>query len=276
MDTTVDLNRELTAEERRAMFSILWMSCKMGKLEHGKIVSVAGQFLVAPKTVSRVWKHILSVMGAHLTNELMFAVELFDSKMLPLRMFPDHVFESGKKGSVGRKKAHDRQVLGELAANVPVLERGTIRNLATAINIPKSTVHRLVEEGLFRPHTSDIKPLLNQKQKEARLCFATSKIDVRSLSDNPENSWQYVGMFNEVHVDEKWFNETFETRRMFLVKDEPEPERKTRHKGRIPKIMFICPQARPRYDPDKKHAWDGKIALISIGNWVRQQRRSKY
>jgi hypothetical protein len=87
MDTTVDLNRELTAEERRAMFSILWMSCKMGKLEHGKIVSVAGQFLVAPKTVSRVWKHILSVMGAHLTNELMFAeLELFDSKMLPLKI----------------------------------------------------------------------------------------------------------------------------------------------------------------------------------------------
>jgi hypothetical protein len=84
-------------------------------------------------------------------------------------------------------------------------------------------------------------------------------------------------MFDEVHLDEKWFNKTFETRRYFLVKGgEKEPSRKVNHKKHIPKIMFIAAQARPRYDPSTKATWDKKLALIPIGNWIRQQRRSKY
>jgi hypothetical protein len=40
--------------------------------------------------------------------------------------------------------------------------------------------------------------------------------------------------------------------------------------------MFIAAQARPRYNPSTKTTWDGKLDLIPIGNWVCQQRRSKY
>jgi hypothetical protein len=144
METRVKGNKELSLNDRKAMFALLWVACKHGKIEHGKKVSVATQFQVAPKTVTRVWEHILSVMQAHLIKELMFEeLQQFDNWMLPLRMFPDHVFEAGKKGKVGRKKV-DREVLAEKTLNVPTQERGTIRNLASQFDVSKDTVHRMI------------------------------------------------------------------------------------------------------------------------------------
>ena len=129
---------------------MLWIGCKHGKCEHGQKVKLALEFSVAPRTVSRVWDTILSVMEAHLTNNLMFPeLEQFDSRMLPIRQFPDHVFDSLKKGVVGRKKTHDREVLAELALNVPVTERGTYRNLAAELKVSKNMVASLMKEGVI-------------------------------------------------------------------------------------------------------------------------------
>ena len=38
--------------------------------------------------------------------------------------------------------------------------------------------------------------------------------------------------------------------------------------------MFLCAQARPRYDPNTKKTWDGKIGIWPIGEWVEAQRSS--
>ena len=269
--------KELTLSDRRAIFSILYMTCKHGKVEHGKKVRVAEQFNVHPRTVNRVWAETCSVMEAHLINEMeLERLSLFDQRMLPIINFPDFVFDSAKKGNVGRKKVYDREVLGERLLNVPLNERGTYRNLASQLDISKDTAKSLVGEGVIRIHTSALKPFLTDKIKDARYLHATSKIDLGSLNVHEERAWQYKGMFNEVHVDEKWFDETFETRKYFLGKGEPEPLRQVTHKKHIPKIMFLAAQARPRYDPSTKSTWDGKISLIPIGNWVRQQRKSPY
>jgi hypothetical protein len=269
--------RELTLNDRKAIFSVLWIGCKNGKCEHGQKSDLAKDFQVAPRTISRVWESVLSVMQAHLINELLFdKLELFDSRMLPLREFPDHVFETLKRGTVGRKKKHCRKALAEKTLNVPMTERGTYRNLAAQLNVPKNVVSSMVKEGVLRVHQSHVKPLLNEKQKQARYAFAVSKIDLRSLTEDPDKAWQYEAMMDEVHVDEKWFDETFESRKFLLVNEEEDPIRKTRHKSHIPKIMFLSAQARPRRDPHTKHWWDGKIALIPIGHWVKAKKNSKY
>jgi hypothetical protein len=217
METRVKGKKELSLNDRKAIFALLWVACKHGKIEHGKKMSVAKQFQVAPKTVTRVWEQILSVMQAHLIKELMFEeLQQFDNCMLPLvGMFPDHVFEAGKKGKVGRKKA-DRRVLAEKTLNVPIQEKGTIRNLASQLDVSKDTVHRMIGEGVFRVHSNSIKPLLTEKAKEKGYTHCVDKIDPSSIN---KEEWQYVGMFDEVHVDEKWFDKTFETRKYLLLTD---------------------------------------------------------
>jgi hypothetical protein len=45
---------ELTLNNKKTMFDILWLSCKHGEIERGKKVTVAWSFQVAPRTVSRV------------------------------------------------------------------------------------------------------------------------------------------------------------------------------------------------------------------------------
>jgi hypothetical protein len=108
------------------MFGILWMSCKDGKIAHGQKVKVTGSFNVAPRTVSRLWDDVCSVMEAHLIKHMeLEGLHLVDERTLPLIQFPNYVFESKKKGNVGRKKKLDRQVLKELAQNVPLNDRGT-------------------------------------------------------------------------------------------------------------------------------------------------------
>jgi hypothetical protein len=136
-------------------------------------------------------------------------------------------------------------VLQEKALKVPTNERGTYSDLADKLDVCVGTVHTLVrKENIFRVHTSVLKPLLTNKNKEDRYLFAQSKIDMGSVM--LERPWQYKGMFDEVRVDEKWFNEMFKKKKMLLVTGEEEPVRKTRHKNHIPKIMFLSAQARPR------------------------------
>jgi hypothetical protein len=137
--------RELTLTYKKAIFSVLWMGCKHRKCEHGQKSDLARDFQVAPHTISRVWESVLSSMCSHLTNNLMFPqLELFDNHMLPLREFRDHGFASLKKGTVGRKKKHNRAVLIERALNVPVTERGTYQSLANELGISKNMVTSLV------------------------------------------------------------------------------------------------------------------------------------
>ena len=132
-------------------------------------MKVATQFNVAPRTISRVWEHTCSVMEAHLCETMETDdLTLFDTKMLPLIRFPDHVFETRKKGRVGKKKVHDRHILKEMTENIPTTERGTCRDLASQLIVSKDTVHRMiVKEQSFRVHLSSLKPLLNQKNKDA-------------------------------------------------------------------------------------------------------------
>jgi hypothetical protein len=185
------------------------------------------------------------------------------------------VFENQKKERVGRKRVHDCNVLKERTLNVPLNERQTYQSLADSLKVLVKTVQNLMKEGTLCAHTSAVKPYLTDENRRTRLSWCMEKIDlVGAAMLNPK--WQYQGIFNEIYVDEKWFNETFETQKYFLAHDEEPPAHKCRHKKHIPKIMFLSAQACPRHDRHRNAMWDGKIAFIPIGNWVKQQRRSKY
>ena len=73
----------------------------------------------------------------------------------------------------------------------------------------------------------------------------------------------YDKMYNDIHVDEKWFYLIKEGRRFYLAHDEEVPYISQRHKAHIPKVMFLCALARPRYVGRKY--FDGKIGIWPIG-----------
>jgi len=62
----------------------------------------------------------------------------------------------------GRKKI---QVDLTRVVDIPLNRRGTIRSLATALNINKSSLHRLFKEGLLRRHSNSLKPYLKEENK---------------------------------------------------------------------------------------------------------------
>jgi hypothetical protein len=82
-------------------------------------------------------------------------------------------------------------------ANSP-FQRGTIRTLAAALGIPKSTLHNLKcdkDDPVIIPCTSALKPTLTEQHKLLQACYCVSKIDpkTRLYDDFYKN------------VDEKWF-----------------------------------------------------------------------
>lgn len=86
-------------------------------------------------------------------------------------------------------------------------KRRNITSMATASgnttdSINKSTLHRTITKGHLKRHTSVLRPLLTDGNKIQRL-----KNALDSLTFHPgQNQYVFNGMFDQVHVAEKWFN----------------------------------------------------------------------
>jgi hypothetical protein len=148
-------------------------------------------------------------------------------------------------------------------ADIPLNRRGTIRSLAYALKISKSSVHRLFKEGLLRRHFNASRPYLKEENKQARLRWVLSKLDASTLPNNPK----FKNMKNIIHSDEKWFNGTQKNKTMYLHPDEEDPHRTVQNKNSIHKVMFYSAVERPRFDDEGRCYFDG---LIGIWHFVRE------
>ena len=80
----------------------------------------------------------------------------------------------------GRKKI---QVDLTRVVDIPLNRRGTIRSLAYGLQSSKSIVHRLFKEGLLRRHSNALRPYLKEENKQPRLQWVLSKLDVNIAYD---------------------------------------------------------------------------------------------
>ena len=81
----------------------------------------------------------------------------------------------------------------------PLFKRRTIRDLAHALGIPKSTLWDLKQDKddpVVIVCTSALKPLLTQQHELLRVTFCLTKIDPVTR--------EYDDCFQSVNVDEKW------------------------------------------------------------------------
>ncbi|XP_021768537.1 uncharacterized protein LOC110732843 [Chenopodium quinoa] len=95
-------------------------------------------------------------------------------------------------------------------------ERSCIRDVATNLNISKSTVGRMIKRGDIKAHTNVIKPPLTEANKLARLKWILGLI----MGSSPWKMSRYFPMYDFVHIDEKWFKLTKKSHRYYIAKNE--------------------------------------------------------
>lgn len=221
----------LTDEQRNAILQSLLKHSEDGKLEKGVLTRVSEDFKLSTKTVSRIWQRAKECWANGL-------------KTADVR--------SRIKANSGREKK-DRSEALEKMATVPFRQRSTLRGLSAATSIPLVALHRILKEGRMKRISSTIKPTLTEQNKRQRIEFSMSMLEPGSNN--------FKGMFDTVHVDEKWFYLTKVRQNFYLLPQEEGPERSCKSKRFITKVMFLAAVARPRYDPHKKAMFDGKIGI---------------
>ena len=280
-------NKELTMVDRKAGFAMLLMMVDNGALPHGSYQKVA-HFLGVSSwlTVARLWRNTLARMEKYLeANWMIDEMLLLNDLNLTMACFPDEVFKPEKKGVVGRKKVHDRDVLKEQTKDVCNNKRKTHRSHASQLAELNDgvapchmTLFRLLKtEKIFRRTRSSLKPTLTPSNEYWRFQFVLGKIDVDTvtLSNCIRNSdWKCRALCDTVHVDEKWFFLCEDGVSYTLADDEPEPQQHVKHKKHIAKVMFLVAQARPQRDPNRNCTWDGKLGIWPVGHWEAAKRSS--
>nr|GME01584.1 Transposase, Tc1-like protein [Ipomoea batatas]GME17943.1 Transposase, Tc1-like protein [Ipomoea batatas]GME18569.1 Transposase, Tc1-like protein [Ipomoea batatas] len=217
-----------------------------GKVRHGAIRDVASIYSVSTRTVSRIWKKGIDCVkhGVPVDTSLNLT------------------------GNVGRKRI---QISPDEVSRIPLNRRTTIRSMATALNMSKTSLHRRVKEGSLKSHSNAIKPLLTEENRKVRLQLCISMIDSNSPPHNPS----FIDMYDRVHIDEKWFFLSKSSQKYYLLPDEDEPYRTCKSKKFIAKVMFLCAVARPRFDSGRNEMFDGKIGIFPFIYKEAAKRRSK-
>ena len=221
-------------------------------LAHGAMSRCAKKFGVSVPAIASLWKH----MKVNFTQGIL--------SISPTKKKP-------------RPLLYCREELMEQVKALPHHQRRTIRDMATALGISKSTLHNILRSETAADgtqyliaHTSSLLPLLTDEHKLARLDYALTKLDI--------GHGCFSSFLQDVHVDEKWFKLTPNRVRVYLTNDEKEnhavPYRKVIHKSHIPKIMFLAATARPRYDNDGNCVFDGKIGIWPIVSREPARRNS--
>ena len=120
------------------------------------------------------------------------------------------------------------------------------------------------------------------------MAYALDEVDgathVGGVATAEDRVIRFKDMFDRVDIDEKWFYQTRDGTQYIMTsgefdeegdeENEPEPHRTISHKNHITKVMFLCAQARPRWDTRANAQWDGKIGLWPIGEMEPAQRTS--
>ncbi|RLN10845.1 hypothetical protein BBJ28_00010050 [Nothophytophthora sp. Chile5] len=223
--------RNMSNEERLAMADFLLQHSQgEGRLPRTAISAAAQKFHVHRNTASRIWNLMKSALDDGAASDAV----------------TDQVL-SRKRGNCGRKKK-DYSAALERVKQLPLHQRGSLRALASAVGVPRTTLFRLLRDddtsagadgsgsgsATKRTITNSIKPPLSEKNKRERLRFCAAKLRPNGLFDD---------MFNVVHVNTKWCSLP------------------SRRESKKTKAMFLVAIARPQWDHDRQQPFDGKLGV---------------
>ena len=260
--------RELTIGERHAAF--LHFSTNVDPtttsgLRWGTLSKLAKLFAVDRSTMSRLWRGILARMA--------------DDNITLEELGHDISKIANKVENRGRTPKYDRKQIQQALQNIPLKARRNYRTLSVSLGIPTTTLHQIVtKENVIRRHSSALIPALDEQKKVSRLLYCIEQ--VYPVPDAATGKYYYKTLYGRVDVDEKWFRLTEDQENYFLVRGNEEegdsneeiPVRRTRNKNYVTKVLFLCAQAHPCWDPHRNGWWDGKLGMWPIGSYKLVQR----
>lgn len=147
-------------------------------LPDGTMSKIAKKFDVDARTIRRVWQSskLSRSLGKIVSNEV----------------------ESKNKERGYKSKRWNEEDIFEAIKAIPYRRRPTWDALAQQIGVPETTLRRLKGKGVFR-HSSPLKPFLSDEHMIARIDQCISKISMDGMC------LRYRNLYDEVHIDEKWF-----------------------------------------------------------------------
>ena len=113
-------------------------------------------------------------------------------------------------------------------------DRTCVRDLASKLDISKTTCHRMIKNGVMRPHSNAMKPGLTDKHKHTRVKWILDML----MGDSYNIKQDYHPMYDFVHLDEKWFFLSKKTQKYYLGSKEKGQHRSGQSSVKIPKVMF--------------------------------------
>lgn len=170
---------DLTAIERRKVVSFFLEKCSIvhGVLRPARNTTVAAAniFGIDRTTAAKIWK-IAS-----------------DNKSNPDVGY--YTASPQRKGKCGRKQVYDPLILEHAIADLPRENRKSIRGVAGGLGVSTSVVFRMLKNKNLRRVSSSLKPME----------YAAAQID--RLEDGTYSDF-FRDSFDEIYVDEKWFEIT--------------------------------------------------------------------
>ena len=140
----------MSVEKRTEIILFLSNGSKNGVLQRGQVQQAATKIQVSRGTIYLLWKR-------------------YKNK-------DENLFVNKKKGNVGRKSSLTNSQIQEKIKAVPHGKRTTLRSLSEHANIPLSTLHRNLKNGLFKRVSTKLKPLLTEKNMLDRVKFSLSHL----------------------------------------------------------------------------------------------------
>ena len=267
----------MTAADKKAAYSMLVALSIDQQPPRAAFSAVAACFDVHRTTTARLWKQIQSKIPNLPTNQDDDDGSYNGDNILLDKHIPSAAFDTNMSARRKGKFKHDRDDVQAKVAAIPFSKRRRTRMLAAQLETPQSSLMYILKEkgSVFRRHSNALKPKLTEENQQARLQFALSKINLNTTTPARHGPPQpkFNTLFDEVHVDEKWFYLCRDGENYIIVYGEEPPKRHVSHKSHITKVMFLCAQARPR----RLHNgtwWDGKIGIWPIGEYTVAQRTS--
>jgi len=263
--------KTLSMADKKAIYYMVLSMSDDGVPARGAYAVVASHFSVTAVTVAHHFKNIHATIQNSNNDDANNENEAPNNN----NKIADDKFETKLHWRQKGKYVYDREELKQRVLAIPFSKRRKERHLAAQLGMARSTVHYLLHgQKISKRISSAVKPKLTEANKVRRLEHAMSKIDLNTrttLARLGPAVPKYMPLFDEVHVDEKWFFLCHDGESYVLMGDEEEPpERHVKHKSHTTKVMFLCARARPRRLYQMVH---GGMVSLAFGQLATTQKQ---
>jgi hypothetical protein len=272
--------RQMTAADKKAVFYAIRSTMVNGRPKQGIMKKISSELGFKPLTITRQWRDMRIKLAKLLSNHP-------EEDHIGIISAGEH-FLFGTAQAMRRKDKFiiPRDEIKAAVLAIPQHERPTMRHLSVKLDLLLTTLYYLLKgrvckkkeatgSTIFKRSTIKLKPTLTDENKVHRFMFAVDKIKGGSTGLRAGlRVPTFDGLYDKVHIDEKWFFLSKDGKKYILVDGEEAPERTVKHKKYMAKVMFLCAVARPRWDTHKHCMWDGKLGMWPIGDYGKAIRTS--